>query len=104
MNAVFAGQVFRCQRGTEAAVDIPAEYFQRLLLDLLVQLAVGRPAAQAVHDGPVPFALQPVQQPANMPFGLADLLGGLPLCNQPLPCFLQRDQTVAVLLRHEKCS
>ena len=57
-----------------------------------------------MHQNPVAFALEALQQPAHMPFALADLLGGLPLRNQALLCFLQCDQPVAVLLRHEKCS
>ena len=104
MNVVLAGQVFRCQCRAEAAIDIVAQYLQRLLLDLLVQLAVGGPSSQSMHDGLVALALQTLQQSTNMPLALADLLGRLPLRDQALPGFFQCDQPVAVLLRHEKYS
>jgi hypothetical protein len=57
-----------------------------------------------MHQGSIAFALQTLQQPANMPFALAEFRGSLPLRDQTLPCFLQCDQPVAVSLRHEKCS
>src|ERR1022692_807633 len=57
-----------------------------------------------MHDCPVALALQFLQQPPNMPFALPDLLGSLPLRDQPLLCLFQCDQPVAVPLRHEKCS
>jgi hypothetical protein len=58
VNTVFAGQVFRCQRGTEASIDIAAQYLQRLLLRLLVQLSVGPPSSQSMHQHSVALALQ----------------------------------------------
>src|SRR5580704_12185979 len=57
-----------------------------------------------MHQRRVAFALESLQQPANMPLALADLLGGLPLRDQAFLRFLQSDQPVAVSLRHEKCS
>jgi hypothetical protein len=45
MNVVLAGQIFRRQRGSEAPIDFAAQYLQRLLLRLLLQLAVGLPSA-----------------------------------------------------------
>jgi len=35
-----------------------------------------------MHQRSVAFALEAIQQPANMPLALADLLGGLPLRDQ----------------------
>jgi hypothetical protein len=104
MNAVFAGQVFRRQCRAEAAIHLAAQNLQRRLLDLFVQFAVGPLASQSMHQSSVAFALEPPQQPPNMPLALPDLLGGLPLRDQPLLGFLQCDQPVAVSLRHEKCS
>jgi hypothetical protein len=104
MDLVFAVQIFRGQRRTEAPIDIAAEYLQRFLFGSLVQPAVGPPPSQSVHQCRVALALEAIQQPANMPLALADLLGGLPLRDQSLPRFLQSDQPVAVSLRHEKYS
>jgi hypothetical protein len=56
-----------------------------------------------MRDGCIASALELLQQPTYMPFALSDLLGSLPLCDQPLLGLLECDQSVAVLLRHEKC-
>jgi hypothetical protein len=58
VNAVLAGQVFRRQRGTEAPIDIAAQYLQRLLLRLLFQLPVGLPSSQSMHQRAVALAFQ----------------------------------------------
>ena len=104
MNVVLVGQILRRQRRTEAAIHLAAQDLQRRLLGLLVQLAVGSPAPQRMHDRLVALGFQLLQQPANMPLALADLFGRLPLRDQALLGFLQCDQPVAVPLRHEKCS
>ena len=52
----------------------------------------------------IALAFQSLQQTPHVPFALANLLGCLPLGDQSLLGFLQGDQPVAVLLRHEKCS
>jgi hypothetical protein len=51
-----------------------------------------------------PSFLRFYQQPSHMPFALTDLRSRFPLRDQSLPCFLERHQTVAILLRHEKCA
>ncbi len=76
MDVVFVVQIFRGQSRTKPAIDIATQYLQR-------------------HA----FALQSLQESAHIPLALADLLGGLPLRDQALPCFLQCDQPVAVSLR-----
>jgi hypothetical protein len=43
------------------------------------------------------------QKSSDMTLALPHFFGCLSLCDQPLLCFLQRDQPVAVLLCHEKC-
>src|SRR6185369_3677654 len=67
--------------------------------------AIRLPPAQSMYQRPVAtVSLQALQQTTHMSLALADLVGGLPLGDQPLPCFLQCDQPVAILLLHEKCS
>jgi hypothetical protein len=97
-------KVFRRQRRAEAAIDIAAQYLQRLPPGLVVQLAVGRPSSQSMHEGRVAPGIQLLQQSTNVPLALVEFRGGLPLRDQSLPCFFQCDQPVAILLRHEKYS
>jgi hypothetical protein len=55
MNAVFFGQIFRRQSRAEPRVDLPAQYLQRGSLDFFLQLAIGSPTSQRMHDGLVAF-------------------------------------------------
>jgi hypothetical protein len=103
-NPVLVRQVFRRQCRTEAGIHLAAQDLQGRLPDLGVQLAVGFPASQPMQERCVALPFQSLQQAPHMPFALANLLGRLPLGDQPLLGFLQCDQPVAVLLRHEKCS
>jgi hypothetical protein len=50
MDVVFAVQILRCQGRTKSAINVAAQYLQRLLFDLLVQLAVGPSAPQSVYQ------------------------------------------------------
>jgi len=87
VNPAPVRQVFRRQCRTEAGLDLVAQDLQRRLPDLRVQLAVGFPAAQPMQERRVALAFQPLQQSPHMPFALADLLGRLPLCDQPFLAF-----------------
>ena len=57
-----------------------------------------------MHQRGVAFALESLQQSAQMPLAFTDLLGSLSFARLGPSLLLQCDQPVAVSLRHEKRS
>ena len=71
---------------------------------LVVLFAVALTATGSVYQRLIALDLQLLEQTTDIAFALPNLLGGLLLSDQAVSCFLQCDQTVALPLRHEKCS
>ena len=70
-------EVFRCQGRPKAGVFGSGEGRDGLFFDLGADLAVGGAAARGMDHGAVAFAAQLGQQPPDLPFAEAQLLGGL---------------------------
>jgi hypothetical protein len=74
------------------------------LLNSIFQFPVRNATPKSVYYRSVAFLFHPQQQPTYIPLALPNLLGCLALRDQPLLCFVQRSQTVALFLCHEKGS
>ena len=70
-------EILRRQRRPKAGVFGLGEDRDGLFFDLGADLAVGRTAARGMDHGLVAFAAQLGQQPPDLPFAEAQLLGGL---------------------------
>ena len=98
---------WRCSRYSAASVGPKPAYSVReriataRLFGLGADLAIGGAAARGMNDGMVALFAQPDQQPPELPFAEADLLGGLLLGDEFLVGFLQRHQPVALSLCHQ---
>jgi len=101
VDAVALLEILRRQGRPEARVFGLGEDRNGLFFDLGADLAVGGAAARVMDHGLVAFAAELRQQPPELPFAEADLLGGLLLSDQFLVGFVQRHQPVALSLCHQ---
>ena len=80
-------EILRRQSRAKAGVDGLGEDCHSLFFRLGAKLAVGRAAPRCMDHGLVAFAAKLGQQPPQMPFAEARLLGGLLLRNEFFVCF-----------------
>ena len=101
LDAVALLEILRRQGRPKAGVFGLGKDRDGLFFDLGTDLAVGAAAARGMDDGLVALAAELGQQPPQLPFAEAALLGGLLLSDQLLVGFLQRHQAVALSLCHQ---
>ena len=77
VDAVALLEILRRQRRSKAGVERFGENRDDLFFHLGADLAVGGAAPRPMNHGPVALAARLGQQPPQLPFAAADLLGGL---------------------------
>src|SRR6202162_2617202 len=100
LHAVLLGQILGCQRRSKSLVHFLAQDLDRSLLHFHRKLSVRWPPAPGVNYRLVATLLQAPQHASRLPLADTDFGGRLLLRDQFLLGFLQRDQPVALPLRH----